>query len=299
MTVNTKIIAQEFDYLEPKSIEEALGMLKEHGEEARILAGGTDLLLQIKQEKLLPRYLINISKIKELNHIREDGGLRIGAAARLADVREYCSRHPEYIAVYEAISVLGKPQVWNMGTVGGNLCNASPAADTAPPILVYGGRAKVVGQSGEKEIMMEEFFKGVNRTALAQGEILAEIFLEAVPEGRGSAFRKMARVGADISKLSCAVFVRREGRTCSLCRIALGSVAPVPMRARGAEDFITGKEISEEILRRAGDTVAREIRPIDDVRSTEEYRREVSAVLFRDVFNTAWERSGGEISWER
>jgi len=299
MTVNTKIIAHEFDYLEPRSIEEALGMLREHGAEARILAGGTDLLLQIKQEKLLPGYLVDISKIKELSHIKEDGGLRIGAAARLADVREYCSRHPEYIALYEAISVLGKPQVWNMGTVGGNLCNASPAADTAPPILIYGGRVRLVSEKGEREISVEKFFKGVNETVLKRGEILAEIVLEPLRDNSGSAFKKTARVGADISKLSCAVSAERDGQKCSLCRIALGSVAPVPMRARGAEDVIKGSEVNEDMLRRAGQKVAEEVRPIDDMRSTAEYRREVSAVLFRDVFSKAWERSGGEISWER
>ncbi|MBW1999015.1 MAG: xanthine dehydrogenase family protein subunit M [Deltaproteobacteria bacterium] len=296
MMVNTKIIAHEFDHLEPKSIKEALQLLKKYGGEAKVLAGGTDLLLQIKQEKLLPGYLVDISKIKELGHIEESGGLRIGAVAKLADVREYCSGQPKYIALYEAISVLGKPQVWNMGTVGGNLGNASAAADTAPPILVYGGRVKLVSENQEREVPVEDFFKGVNRTVLEQWEILAEIILEPVAENSGSAFKKMARVGADISKLSCAVSVTRDGKACSSCRIALGSVAPVPMRARGAEDLLRGEDISEGLLHGAAQKVAEEIRPIDDIRSTAEYRREVSAVLFRDVFWEAWQRAGGQVS---
>ncbi|MBW2064552.1 MAG: xanthine dehydrogenase family protein subunit M [Deltaproteobacteria bacterium] len=296
MMVNTKIITHEFDYLEPKSLDEALRLLNKYGEQARILAGGTDLLLQVKQERLLPRYLIDISKVKELARIEEKGGLRIGAVAKLADVREYCSRQPKHVALFEAISVLGKPQVWNMGTVGGNLCNASPAADTGPPILVYGGRVKLVSESREREILVQDFFTGVNQTVLEQGEILAEIVLEPIPDDSGSAFKKMARVGADISKISCAVYVERDGNRCSLCRIALGAVAPVPMRTRGAEDLVTGKEVDEALLQRAGLRVAEEIGPIDDIRSTAEYRREVSAVLFRDVFSKAWQRAGGQVS---
>ena len=206
----------------------------------------------------------------------------------------FCGKEKKYAALHDAISVLGKPQVWNMGTMAGNLCNASPAADTAPPLLVYDGRVKLLGKSGERTLGLEEFFKGVNRTALAEGELLVEIQTESLSERTGSAFMKMARVGADISKVTCAVAVERDGNRCTVCRIALGAVAPVPLRAKGAEGLIQGTEVDEGVLEKASRQVAQEVRPIDDVRSTAEYRKGVAKTLFKDVFTKAWRRAGGE-----
>ncbi len=292
--VDTRIIAQEFDFMAPKSVSEVLDLLERYGSKAKIMAGGTDLLVLLKMEKIAPEVIINIMKITELNYIREEGGLRIGATTRLRAIRAYCAKERRYAALHDAISVLGKPQVWNMGTMAGNLCNASPAADTAPPLLVYNGRVKLLGKAGERILEMEEFFKGVNRTALEEGEVLTEIQAEKTPERAGSAFMKMARVGADISKVTCAVAVEREANRCSSCRIALGAVAPVPMRAKGAEDIVRGARVDEAVVEKAGRQVAQEIRPIDDVRSTSEYRRDVTKTLFKDVFSRAWRRAAGE-----
>jgi len=294
MTVNTRIIAQEFEVLAPETLGDAVDLLDRYGPEAKLLAGGTDLLLQIKQEKLTPGHLINIMKIPELSHVTENGGLRIGAAAKLSHVRAYCSKTEKYKALFEAISVLGKPQVWNMGTIGGNLCNASPAADTAPPLLVFNGRVNLQSKKGERTIGLEDFFTGVNKTAIAPDELMTEIRLDPVTDASGNAFVKMARVGADISKITCAVSVNREGDVCSGCRIAFGAVAPVPMRAKGAEAVLTGQKIEESLIERAGQAAAEEISPIDDVRSTAEYRRTVASILFQDTFRKAWRRASGE-----
>lgn len=294
MTVNTRIIAQEFEVLAPQTLGEALDLLDRHGPEAKILAGGTDLLVQMKQEKVSPAHLVNIMKIAELGHVTENGGVRIGAATKLSQVRTYCSRTEKYKALFEAISVLGKPQVWNMGTIGGNLCNASPAADTAPPLLVFNGRVTLKSKNGERTLGLEDFFEGVNRTAIATNELMMEIVLDPVAGSSGSAFVKMARVGADISKITCAVAVHREGNMCSTCRIALGAVAPVPMRAKGAEAILTGQEIGESLVESAGRKVSEEIKPIDDVRSTAVYRRTVASILFQDTFWKAWRRALGE-----
>jgi CO/xanthine dehydrogenase FAD-binding subunit len=294
MAINTRIITHEFVYLVPKTIEETVQLLNQYGSDAKIIAGGTDLLLQIKQEKISPGYLINVMKIPELSQIKEDDRLRIGAATKLGDVRKYCSKRKAYTALYEAVSMLGKVQVWNMGTIGGNLCNASPAADTAPPLLVLNGRVKLLGKDGEKTLSLEDFFKGVNTTAMAPDEIMVEIHLDPIPDQMGSAFMKIARVGADISKISCAVAVERDGKRCALCRIALGAVAPVPMRAKGAESILQGSKIDASLIHRAGQKLAEEVKPIDDVRSTAEYRRAVAAVLFKDVFWKAWSRASGE-----
>jgi CO/xanthine dehydrogenase FAD-binding subunit len=292
--VDTRIITHEFDLMAPQSVPEVLDLLERYGPKARIMAGGTDLLVLLKMEKIAPQVIINVMRITELDYVKEEGGLRIGATTKLRTIRNYCAKERRYAALYEAISALGKSQVWNMGTMGGNLCNASPAADTAPPLLVYNGRVKLSGRSGERTLGAEEFFKGVNRTAIKEGEVLVEIQTEKISERAGSAFMKMARVGADISKVTCAVAVEREGNHCSSCRIALGAVGPVPMRAQGAEDLIKGTEVDEGVIEKASRHVAQEIKPIDDVRSTAEYRRDVAKTLFRDVFSKAWRRAAGE-----
>lgn len=292
--VDTRIIAHEFDFTAPKGLAELLHLLERYGSKAKIMAGGTDLLTLLKMEKIAPEVIISVMKITELDYIKEEGGLRIGATTKLGTIRDYCVKKRRYSALYEAISVLGKPQVWNMGTMAGNLCNASPAADTAPPLLVYNGRVKLLGISGERTLGLEEFFKGVNRTALGEGELLVEIQTEKSSERTGSAFMKMARVGADISKVTCAVAVEREGNRCLSCHIALGAVAAVPMRAKAAEKLIRGTEVDEGVIEKAARQVAQEIRPIDDVRSTAEYRRDVAKSLFKDVFSKAWRRAAGE-----
>jgi CO/xanthine dehydrogenase FAD-binding subunit len=250
--VDTRIIAHEFDYMAPKSVSEVLDLLDRYGAKAKIMAGGTDLLVLLKVEKIAPEAIINVMKIPELDYVKEDGGLHIGATAKLSAIRSYCAKEGRYAALFEAISALGKPQVWNMGTMAGNLCTASPAADTAPPLLVYNGSVRLFGRSGERTLGLEEFFTGVNRTALAEGELLVEIQTEKISDRTGSAFMKMARVGADISKVTCAVAVERDGNRCLSCRVALGAVAPVPMRAKAAEDLVRGAEVDEALLEKAG-----------------------------------------------
>lgn len=292
--VDTRIIRHEFDFVDPRGFPEVLDLLERYGSKAKIMAGGTDLLVLLKMEKTAPEVIINLMGITELDYVKEDGGLRIGATAKLAAIRAYCAKERRYAALYDAVSVLGKPQVWNMGTVAGNLCNASPAADTAPPLLVYNGSVKLLGRSGERTLALEEFFKGVNRTALLEGEILTEIRTDKIPERTGSAFMKLSRVGADISKITCAVAVEREQDRAISCRIAFGSVAPVPMRAKSAEGLLQGAEVDTEIIEQASRQAAQEIRPINDVRSTAEYRRDVAKILFKDVFSKAWARAGGE-----
>jgi len=293
MMVNSRILTQEFDYFVPKTIRETVELLNQYGQEAKIIAGGTDLLVQLKQEKISPGYLINIMRISELRYVKEDGGLRIGSGTKLRDVLEFCAKDEKYAALYEALRSLGKAQVLNMGTIGGNLCNGSPSADTAPPLLVFDSRVKICGDQEEKILDLEGFFKGVNITAMASNELMTEIHIPPIKNGMGSAFGKIARVGADISKITCAVAVERQGDICASCRIAMGAVAPVPMRAKAAERTLQGNKVDEPLIEKTGQRVAEEIKPIDDVRSTAEYRRHLSTILFKDVFWKAWRRAGG------
>jgi len=295
IAVNTRILTTEFKYFVPRTLREALRLIDRNGPNARVIAGGTDLLVQMKLEVISPDCLINIMKIPELNFIKmEKGSLRIGATAKWSEILEFCSRDRKHAALYEAVRSLGKVQVRHMGTIGGNLCSASPAADSAPALLVYNGRVKLVRARGERILPLDKYFKGVNETVKTAQELMTEIRIPSLRNGLGSAFKKLTRVGTDISKISCAVAIVRKGRVCVSCRVAMGAVAPVPMRMRGAEELMDGEKVEASLVEEMGHRISAEIQPITDIRSTAEYRRQVAVVLFKDVFWMAWKRAGGE-----
>lgn len=293
--MNTRILKAEFEYFTPNTIKEALHLLDQYGSDANVIAGGTDLLVQMKNEVISPSHLINIMKISEMSFIKaEEGWLRIGAATKWHEVVEFCAKDRKYTALYEASCSLGKVQVRNMGTIGGNLCTASPAADSAPALLVFNSRVKLTSAQGERIISLEDFFKGVNLTAMAPNEIMTEIQIPSINNGMGSAFMKITRVGADISKISCAVALERQGDICASCKIAMGAVAPVPMKIDQATRIVIGKKVDASLVEEMEKKVSEEINPITDIRSTAEYRRKTAAILLKDVFWKAWHRAGGD-----
>lgn len=295
MAVNTRILKTEFEYFTPDNFHKALQLLDQYSPDVKVIAGGTDLLIQMKKEVISPRYLINIMKISDTSFIKvENGWLRIGAATKWREVMEFCAKDRKYAALYEASSSVGKVQVRNMGTIGGNLCTASPAADSAPALLVFNSRVKLANMQGERILNLKDFFKGVNVTAMASNEIMTEIQIPSIQNGMGSAFMKTTRVGADISKINCAVAVERQGDLCTSCRIGIGAVAPVPMRIQEAERIVVGKRVDTSLVEEMGQKAIEEIKPITDIRSTTEYRRQVAAILLKDVFWKAWQRAGGK-----
>jgi carbon-monoxide dehydrogenase medium subunit len=178
-----------------------------------------------------------------------------------------------------------------MGTIGGNLCHASPAADSAPPLIALGGKVKLVAGDQERVLLLEDFIVGPGKTVLFPNELFIEVQLPELPRGTGSAFLKLGRVSADLAKASVAVMLSREGEVCKECRIVMGAVAEKPMRAAGAEKILIGGKWSRALTEKAGEKVSEEIRPIDDIRSTLWYRKEVSKVLVRDALERAWERA--------
>jgi carbon-monoxide dehydrogenase medium subunit len=293
--VNTRILTREFDYHRPGSLAEAFELLAEYGDAAKVIAGGTDVVPQLKYEKIAPNHLITLMKISGLSDIDEgNGGLNVGACARLVDVKQACAKNPGYAALHDAMRSIGKVQVMNMGTLGGNLCTASPAADSVPPLLVMNARVTLASREGSRTLNIEEFITGPYTSAMTADEIMTEIHIPAGQDQAGCAFFKIARVAADISKLSCAVALQRDADRCVACRIALGAVAPVPLRIKGAEELLGGRQMDAALLAEAAARVSDEIQPISDVRSTETYRRQVAAVIFKDVFNMAWKRAGGK-----
>ena len=291
---NTRILTAAFEYLTPGTIEEAVELLARYGPDARPIAGGTDLLVQMKKEAISPAYLVDVMKIPALGFIRaDDGWLRIGAATKWSEILRFSAMDTRHAALYEAVRSLGKVQVRNMGTIGGNLCTASPAADSAPPLLVFESEVRLLGVDGERTLELVDFFKGVNETVMAPGEIMTEILIPPASPGSGSAFIKIGRVGGDISKVSCAIALERRKDHCVSCRIAMGAVGPVPLRVGAAERIVEDMKVDhsrvEEVGRRAGEA----IRPITDIRSTAQYRRALASVLVQDVFWAAWHRAGG------
>jgi len=292
---NTRIIPFEYEYYEPRSLKEALELLDRYGDQARILAGGTDLLVKMKARLIEPRVLINVKKIDGLRYIVEDGEqVRIGALTRLRDV-ENSELVKKYIpALHDAVKSMGSIQIRNMATIGGNLCNASPAADTAPPLLVHNAKVVLSSVGGDRVLPLTEFFKGPGLTVLKPNELLREIIVEKSIAG-SSAFKKVSRVAVDLAVASAAVYVEVEDGFIRNARIALGSVAPKPLRAVRTESLLRGLRIDSREVLNALKTIDVEISPITDVRSTADYRRYVSKVLVLDALEVAYARLKGGV----
>jgi xanthine dehydrogenase iron-sulfur cluster and FAD-binding subunit A len=291
---NTHILVQEFEYLEPSSLEEAISLLNEHGDRARALAGGTDLIVQMKMERIAPEYVINVSRVPGLDGIAlQDGGLQIGALTTIWTVRNASQIRAGYMALAEACAAFGSTQIQMMGTIGGNLCNGSPASDTVPALMALDAQLVLAGLDGERVVSVEEFLIGPGKTALRRGELLVAVRLpSAARTGVGSAFIKVSRVAADLAKASVAAMVARDGDRIVDCRLAFGSVGPTVLRAGKAEAMLMGQTVSAELALEAGRVASEEISPIDDVRSTAWYRREVVTAVTHDVLQLAWERAG-------
>jgi carbon-monoxide dehydrogenase medium subunit len=291
---NTRILTQDFDYFSPNSLTAVFELFKKFGRDAVVIAGGTDVVPQLKYEVISPTALINLKNIPELNYIKEENGLNIGATARLRDVEKFCAKSKDYVCLHDALSSIGKIQVMNMGTLAGNLCTASPAADSAPALLVMDGQVKLSSSKGDRLIDLKDFFQGPRKTVKVFDELMTEVRIPPVREGVGSAFIKVARVGSDISKITCAVSVERKNDSCVSCKVAMGAVASTPIRIFEAESMLENKKVTEALLDEAGELIALQIQPMTDVRSTETYRRQIAKILFKDTFQKAWKRTGGE-----
>ena len=290
--MNSHILIGRFDYLEPASVDEAVALLARYGRRARLLAGGTDLLVHMKMERVAPEAVISIGRIPGLDRIAiQDGVLHIGALATIRAIENDPCVGAHYPALADACAGFSTTQVQTMGTVGGNLGNGSPAADSAPPLIAFGAQVEITGPRGKRRLPLEEFFLGPGKTALQDDELLTDVILPLPQAGTGSAFFKVARVAADIAKASAAVTVVREGERIVDCRMAFGSVAPVPMRTCKAEQMLIGRVFSQELMDQASQKAADEVTPIDDVRSEAWYRREAVRVLACDGLSRAWQRA--------
>ncbi len=292
MATNTHILVPEFDYQRPGDLQQVFTLAAEHDGQARLIAGGTDLIVQMKMERDCPSLVISLAGIEGLRGITSQDGLNIGALTTIRDVAGSATVRRRYAALYEACQAFSTVQIMIMGTIGGNLCNASPAADTAPALLALDASVVLVTGEGSRRVPLGDFFTGPGKTVLAKGEVMHSVVLPEPGVGTGSAFLKISRVVADIAQVCTAVKLVRAGDKITDCRIALGAVATTPVRIGRAEESLTGGAGDVEAFERAARIAAEDIRPISDVRATAAYRRHAAKVIVRDALTTAWQRAG-------
>jgi len=288
--INTRLLYPSFDYFESATPEEAVQLLAKYGQGAVLLAGGTDLLIKMKQGLIEPKTIIRVRQPSFIDSGPD--GFHIGAATKLRTLEKSRVLIETFPALLEAIKLIGSVQIRYMATLGGNLCNASPAADTVPPLLVTDAVVRILGPGGYRIVPLNEFFLGPGKTVLARSEILTEIHIPLFKGKTGSSFIRLSRASMDIAKISIAVLLQLDGDDrIGSARIALGSVAPTPMLANKAAEVLVGNILSSDTIARAAETVSDEIRPITDIRGTAEYRKDVSRVIARDAIEAAYRRA--------
>ncbi|MCK4570365.1 FAD binding domain-containing protein, partial [Candidatus Bipolaricaulota bacterium] len=297
---NSHVLIHEYDYVRVASLEEAVSALAER-KNACVLAGGTNLLVDLKiatddQLAKAPKVLVDISRVPEFRGIEKtDGGVRIGTLTSIRDLALSEILWTDYTALAEAAATFGSTQVMMMGTLGGNIANGSPASDTVPALVVLGAQAAIVGPNGKRTTLVVDLLQSPGSIALQPGELITSILLPtpATPHSGvavGSAFLKLARVRADLAKVSVAVRLVRDGDQIVSTRIALGSVGPTVVRAKKASSMLSDKPFSKDLILNAARMVGDEISPIDDVRSSAMYRTRAAVALVHDAIMLAWDR---------
>jgi aerobic carbon-monoxide dehydrogenase medium subunit len=284
---------EPFDFYQPATLPEAIKLLKENGAGGRFLAGGTDLVIAMKEKGLLPKYIVDLKRIPGLTGIREnsDGSITLGALTTMYEIETSPLIRKNFHFLAQSAAEVGSIQIRNRATIGGNMCNATPSADTAPALVALNAIAKIAGAAGERSISLEEFFKGPGQTALSTDEILTEVVIpKSAPGLVGEYIKFSPREMMDLAYVGVAVAYGFDAqkKTCAGVRIVLGAVAPTPIRAKRAEAAIEGQILTEALAEKAGNIAAEESKPISDVRSSAYYRRAmVAAMTKRALLNAA------------
>jgi carbon-monoxide dehydrogenase medium subunit len=298
--VSSRILLNDFEYLAPESISDVLTFLAEHGEEAKLIAGGTDLLVDMKKGKIQPKYLVSIMGIPELRHITEyEGGLRIGATTTFREIIESESVKNKYPLLLETAQAVGSAQIRNMATIGGNICNALPSADFPPALVALDAEVKLLSKREERFLPLEEFFVGVRKTKLEKDELLAEVRVPNAPPRSGTSFVRLSRTVQDLATLNVVARVTLESNgVCKEARVVLGGgVGPTLIRSKRAESLLEGKVLDESLLEEAARAASEELRPRPtSIRASPSYKREVSAVLVKRALMEALSKAKGEAS---
>jgi aerobic carbon-monoxide dehydrogenase medium subunit len=287
----------DIQYLAPKTLDEAVKAFAAAAGTGRILAGGTDLLVQMRNGVVTPGTIVDIKKIAELTTIEETagGGFKIGAAVSGAALRDHAKLKKAWPGVVEAANLIGSTQIQSRATAGGNLCNGSPAGDSVPAMIAAGAIVTIQGPKGRRELAVEKVPKGPGRLNLEPGEIVVAFTLPPRPKGSSDAYLRMIpRTEMDIAVVGCGVSLTLDNGTCTAARVGLGAVAPTVLLVEDAAKALIGSKLDEAALAKAAAACSAACRPIDDKRGTIIYRTKVAGVLLRRTTLIAAERAGGK-----
>jgi len=283
-------------YVAPRSLDEAIGAYAAAGSAARIMAGGTDLLVQMRSGLVRPGLIVDIKKIDEMNSIEEtaEGGFRIGAAVSGAVLAEHPKFRKAWPGVLEAVNLIGSKQVQGRASAGGNLCNGSPAGDSIPAMIAAGAIVTIQGPNGRRELPVEKVPAGPGRTNLTPGEILVSFTMPPRPPGSSDAYLRMIpRTEMDIAVVGLGVSLTLKDRVCTAARVGLGAVAPTPLLVEAAGQALTGSRLDDAALEKAAEACRAACRPIDDKRGTIAYRVKTAGVLLKRTVAIAAKRAEG------
>ncbi len=283
-----------FEYYAPTSVEEAVALLEANGENAFIMAGGTDLLIKRRHQMIHPKVVVSLKKIQGMNRIsyNRKKGLFIGATALLADITKQRSIKKFYPAIAKAAGNTANVQIRNMGTIVGNLCNASPAADNAPALLALNAVLTIQGPQGKRTVPLEDFFVGPGLTVLQPAEIVAAIIVPVPPPGSAAAYLHLsARGKIDCSAANAGVFLSLKNKKIETARLFIGACGPIPMRMRKAEKKLTGQKLTGNLAHQAGQLASRQSTPISDVRADKDYRLKMVTVLAKRAIIEAYQHA--------
>jgi len=291
---------EPFEMYQPTTLQEASRLLKEHGPGGRFLAGGTDLVIAMKEKGLLPKYIVDLKRVPGLSGIREkgDGSIALGALTTMYEIETSPLIRKKYPFLAQSAAEVGSIQIRNRATVGGNMANATPSADVAPALIALDAAAKIASASAERTIPLKEFFQGPGQTVMNTDEILTEITIPKTdPRLVGEYIKFSPREMMDLAYVGVAVVYNlgAQDKKCEGVRIVLGAVAPTPIRAERAEAALEGQVLTEALAEKVGQIAAEEAKPISDVRSSADYRRAmVGAMTKRALLNAA---VGPATSW--
>ena len=288
------MIAPSFEYLRPKTVPEAVAMLQQHGDEAKILSGGQSLIPMMKLRLARPGFLIDINRIAGLSYVKEEGGyLKIGGLTREAELEATPLVHSKYPILLDTAHVIADPQVRNMATVGGNLAHGDPANDHPATMVALGAQVIATGLKGERVIPIEDFFVSLFTTALQHEEILTEIRIPVPPARSGGAYFKLERKVGDFATAAVAAQLTLDDKgTCQKVGIGLTNVGPTPVKARKAEEFLRGQKLDEANIKQAAQLAADEAAPSPDLRGPVEYKKGLVKELAKRALTRALERAG-------
>jgi CO/xanthine dehydrogenase FAD-binding subunit len=283
-----------FEYLRPKTVEEALTLLTQNAGKAKVFAGGTDLLPSLRQREIkTPGYVIDLKAISGLDAISydESSGLKIGPLATIRAVGEFPLVQRHFSALSQAALSMASPQVRNRGTIAGNICNAVPSADSAPALLALNASATIKGPKGERTVPLDQFFAGPRKTVLVDDEMLLGISIpKPDPSSRGVYLKLSPRHSMDLAVVGVAAVGIMEDGICKDVKIALGAVAPTPIRAPMAEEMLRGRRITAELIEEASRNAINQCSPIDDHRASQEYRCDMVYVMTRRALTNIFAR---------